>query len=76
MSERTVDQLPTDWWTTADVLAYLKSVGVPISDTTWRAYVARGQAPAPDRLFGRSPAWLPSTIRDWQASRPRRGAVG
>jgi hypothetical protein len=76
MAERSVDELPTDWWTTADVLTYLKSVGVPITDATWRAYVARGQAPEPDRNFGRSPVWQPAKIREWQAARPRRGTAG
>ncbi|HCT80120.1 MAG TPA: transcriptional regulator [Micromonosporaceae bacterium] len=76
MTKKTADQLPTDWWTTADVLAFLESVGSPITDTTWRAYVARGQAPGPDRNFGRSPVWLPATIREWHSTRPRRGSGG
>ncbi|NJP34157.1 helix-turn-helix transcriptional regulator [Micromonospora thermarum] len=69
----TSSELPTDWWTTEHVRAYLASVGVPISRATWASYVSRGQAPAPDRMFGRSPAWRPKTIQQWQASRPRRG---
>ncbi|GIF78132.1 hypothetical protein Asi02nite_76500 [Asanoa siamensis] len=71
----TTGELPTDWWTTEDVLAYLQSVGAPISRVTWAAYVSRGQAPAADRMFGRSPVWRPSSVRSWQASRPRRGSV-
>jgi hypothetical protein len=67
--------LPGDWWTTEDVLAFLQSAGAPITRVTWAAYVSRGQAPAPDRMFGRSPAWRPAAVRDWQASRPRRGSV-
>jgi hypothetical protein len=74
MSETTAE-LPNDWWTTDDVLAFLRSAGAPVSRATWSAYVARGQAPAPDRLFGRSPAWRPAVIRRWQAARPRRGWV-
>jgi hypothetical protein len=74
MSE-TTGELPGDWWTTEDVLAFLRSVGAPISRATWAAYVSRGQAPAPDRMFGRSPAWRPAAVRDWQASRPRRGSI-
>lgn len=66
---------PTDWWTTDNVLAYLRSAGAPISRVTWAAYVSRGQAPAADRMFGRSPAWRPAVIREWQASRPRRGSI-
>lgn len=68
-------ELPTDWWTTENVLAFLQSAGAPISRATWASYVSRGQAPAPDRMFGRSPAWLPAAVRDWQANRPRRGSV-
>ena len=44
MSEASRD-LPTDWWTTEDVLAFLRSAGAPISRATWAAYVSRGQAP-------------------------------
>ena len=71
----TSSELPHDWWTTDDVLAFLGSVGAPISRATWAAYVSRGQAPAADRMFGRSPAWRPSAVREWQASRPRRGST-
>ncbi len=76
MTKKTADQLPADWWTTADVLVFLESVGTPISDATWRSYVARGQAPSPDRNFGRAPVWLPATVREWHAARPRRGSAG
>ncbi|GAA0720600.1 hypothetical protein Drose_06870 [Dactylosporangium roseum] len=69
------DELPADWWTTENVLAYLRSAGAPISRVTWAAYVSRGQAPAADRMFGRSPAWRPAAVKAWQASRPRRGSV-
>jgi predicted DNA-binding transcriptional regulator AlpA len=71
----TAPELPTDWWTTADVLAFLETAGTPISRATWAAYVSRNQAPAPDRTFGRSPVWRPDAVRAWQASRPRRGSV-
>lgn len=68
-------ELPRDWWTTDDVVAFLESQGAPISPATWRSYVSRGQAPAPARTFGRSPAWRPAVVREWQASRPRRGSA-
>ncbi len=71
----TTRALPEDWWTTEDVLAFLRTAGAPISRVTWAAYVSRGQAPAADRMFGRSPAWRPAAIRQWQASRPRRGSL-
>ena len=71
----TSSELPEDWWTTDDVLAFLRSVGAPISRATWAAYVSRGQAPAADRMFGRSPAWRPAAVREWHASRPRRGSM-
>ncbi|MGL5862972.1 MAG: helix-turn-helix transcriptional regulator [Phycicoccus sp.] len=68
-------ELPEDWWTTDDVLAFLRSVDAPISRSTWSAYVTRGQAPAPDRTFGRSSAWRPAAVREWQLTRPRRGSA-
>jgi len=74
MAETTTDQLPTDWWSTDDVLAFLKSVGAPISRATWGSYVSRGQAPSPDRTFGRSPVWRPDVVREWHAARPRKGS--
>lgn len=75
MTETSEPDLPQDWWTTEDVLTFLRFVGVPISRSTWSAYVARGQAPAPDRVFGRSSAWKPDAVRHWQAERPRRGST-
>ena len=74
MTEKTKDELPADWWTTDDVLTYLESVGAPIGRATWGSYVSRGQAPSPDRLFGRSPVWRPDAVRQWQAARPRKGS--
>jgi hypothetical protein len=65
--------LPADWWAIEHVIAYLAGQGRPIAASTWTAYVARGDAPAPDRRFGRSPAWSPRTIRQWQAQRRGRG---
>ncbi|RBJ09797.1 hypothetical protein DRA43_03995 [Micromonospora provocatoris] len=59
-------ELPDDWWTAAECAAYLG-----IARGTWTAYVAREQAPAPDRMFGRSPAWRPKTVKAWAQSRPR-----
>ncbi len=60
-------ELPTDWWTAEDCASYLG-----IASSTWRAYVSREQAPAPDRMFGRSPAWRPATVKAWEADRPSR----
>lgn len=73
MTENEAD-LPTDWWSVTDVLRYLESAGSSITSATWYAYVSRGQAPQPDRMFGRAPAWKPDTVQSWQSSRPRRGA--
>jgi predicted DNA-binding transcriptional regulator AlpA len=60
--------LPTDWWTADQCAAYLG-----IARSTWAAYVSRQQAPQPERMFGRSPAWRPKTVKAWAAARPRRG---
>ncbi len=46
-----------------------------ISGSTWRSYVARGQAPAADGKdegFGKD-YWLKTTLDAWKASRPGRG---
>lgn len=67
--ERTSSELPEDWWATADVLVYLASVDSPISRGTWTSYVARGQAPAPDRVIGSTPVWRSATITAWRESR-------
>ena len=74
MSETPTDKLPGDWWSIEDVLTFLRSAGAPIGRATWGSYVSRGQAPSPDRTFGRSPVWRPEVIREWQAARPRRGS--
>ena len=46
---------------------------VGIRPATWRAYVARGQAPEADgQLDARTPYWLRATIDKWIAQRPRK----
>lgn len=35
-----------------------------------------GDLPAPDETFGRSPVWASTTVTEWIASRPGRGAGG
>jgi len=51
-------------------------VGVNVN--TWRPYVKRGQAPAPDRreISGGHalPVWKKTTLDRWMASRPGQGA--
>lgn len=39
-------------------------------------YPRPGDLPPPDRRFGRSPVWYPSTIEQWMPNRPGRGAGG
>jgi predicted DNA-binding transcriptional regulator AlpA len=60
-------ELPSDWWTAEDCGRYLG-----ITASTWRAYVAREQAPRADRRFGRATVWLPATVKEWARARPRR----
>ena len=46
-----------------------------VKPNTWRAYVAREQAPQPDgreELSGH-PYWLASTVLAWKAGRPGQG---
>lgn len=66
-------ELPDDWWATADVLTYLASVGAPISRGTWTSYVARGQAPAAERVIGKTRVWRPATVKAWHESRRGQG---
>lgn len=45
------------------------------TQSTWRAYVGREQAPKPlDKKIGRSNVWSADEVRAWAASRPGRGA--
>ena len=64
---RIVSDLPSDWWSTADVASYLG-----VSESTIRSYVAREQMPKPDRRIGSVGVWRPATIRKWDQQRPRR----
>ncbi len=57
-----------DWWVPDDVAAYLD-----VSTKTVASYKARGQMPEPDRLFGRTPAWRPAAIIEWNRHRPGHG---
>ena len=40
------------------------------------AAVASYKLPEPDAYIGRTRGWLPSTIDEWNASRPGRGVGG
>lgn len=43
-----------------------------IATSTWRGYVARGQAPPPDTYEADRPRWHPATVDRWLAERPGR----
>lgn len=45
-----------------------------IKPTAWRAYVAHGHAPKPDKVVCGVAHWKRRTIRDWDAGRPGAGA--
>lgn len=53
-----------------------------IQPSTWRTYVARGQAPAPDDPDEsapperRRPRWRRTTVEGWHAQRPGPGRHG
>lgn len=59
----------TDFWDLADVAEHWG-----VSPQTIRTYRSRGRGelPDPDKVFGRSPVWRPSTIINFQ--RPGQGA--
>jgi hypothetical protein len=45
-----------------------------VRPSTWRSYVARGQAPAADGAFDRrTPWWWSTTVRAWVDASPGRG---
>jgi CRISPR-associated protein Csx17 len=59
------------------VLTAAQSAGAAgIRESTFRSYVARGQAPGPDArdLASGRPGWCAATIGAWLASRPGAGA--
>lgn len=45
-----------------------------VQPSTWRSYVARGQAPAPATHVGSTPLWDTAQVRAWVAARPGQGA--
>jgi hypothetical protein len=53
--------------TRKQVLDYLAAKGRKIAPSTWASYVARSQAPEPDRYVSRTPLWDPATIDAWLA---------
>ena len=55
---------PRDWWSTADVAAWCD-----VTQGTIRAYVVRGQMPAPVRI-GRAMVWPAEQIRKWRPMPP------
>lgn len=45
-----------------------------VAASTWRTYVARGQAPAPDvYVTPDRPRWRRATVEAWMAARPGQG---
>lgn len=59
----------------SEVLALVEEKsGKPLARSTWRSYVARGQAPAPVRYIGREPLYSTEAIAQWIEQRPGRGA--
>lgn len=61
--------LNADYWTISDVASYW---GVTVQTIRTYRTRGRGELPAEDRMFGRSPAWRPQTIVDFV--RPGQGA--
>ncbi len=61
-------------WTSTDVLRYLAELGRPITDSTWRSYVAREQAPLPVDSVGSKPLWLAADVQAWGTNRPGQGS--
>jgi len=60
-----------EWWTTADVAAYLG-----VGSSTVSAYRLRSQMPQPDMTVGRTRVWRPARIVAWNEKRPGPGRHG
>jgi predicted DNA-binding transcriptional regulator AlpA len=60
-----------EWWTTADVAAYLG-----VGSSTVSAYRIRSQMPQPDMTLGRTHVWRPARIVAWNEKRPGPGRHG
>jgi len=58
--------------TTAQLIVYLRERGRQITPATWRAYVARDQAPKPRRYVERTPVWHLDDVDAWLADPARR----
>ena len=59
----------------ADVLALIEDrTGRAITSSTWRSYVARGQAPKPVRRISNAPLYSRDDIEQWITDRPGSGA--
>ena len=56
------------FWTHRDIAEFLG-----ITESSVRVYVAQGEMPPPDERYGVTNLWKPATIREWAASRPRKG---
>jgi len=61
-----------DGWCTGRYAAWLCN----ISPGTWRGYVARGHAPAPEVQLGPVCLWREDAVIEWRDSRPGPGWRG
>ncbi len=76
--EREARKIPAGWHVRLPaeaplerVLTFLAALGRDIGAATWRAYVNRGQAPAPVHHIGRTPVWDLADVETW--AKPRVG---
>ncbi|WP_242640394.1 helix-turn-helix transcriptional regulator [Rhodococcoides fascians] len=59
----------------AEVLTLIEHrTGKAITSSTWRSYVARGQAPKPIRRISNAPLYSRDDIDQWITDRPGSGA--
>lgn len=76
---RTVPAYPAEddeWLTSGRVLEVARLRGRAMHPSTWRSYVARGEAPPPGRHVGRTPQWRRAQIETWLQGGERRRATG
>lgn len=79
--EAELKKIDAGWWVDELVHAGEAAKMAGASAATWRGYVSRGQAPAPDEpgdlsmpARSRRPRWRRSTIARWMAERPGSGS--
>lgn len=68
--------MDADWWTVADVAAYLGIMPNSVRHYLRLRLPLRHPFPVEDRRFGATLVWRPQTVIRWHEQRPGRGNWG